>query len=687
MLKRFVKSGIAIIVAFSMIVMPNTFANVEAATNYNEVATQAQTAANSLTTLYGVTSVQYALIDNGEIVISGQSGVYSKDNNTALTKEHMYGIGSVSKMFTTVAVMQLVEQGKIKLESPVVNYIPEFKMADERYKDITVRMLLNHSSGLMGSTFSNAMLFDDNDTVSMDTLLEELKTQRLKADPGAFSVYCNDGFGLAQLVVEKVSGLSFSDYVTANISNPLTMNHTKTPLDQFQKDQIVKTYQAGSYSALPVENVNAIGAGGIYSTAEDLCRFAEIFMSDNKILSDTSAKAMANSEYLNGLWCPEGDSTLSYGLGWDSVNTYPFTQYGIKALVKGGDTLSFHCSLIALPEEDMAMAVLFSGGSSIYGEAFAQEILLKALLAQGSIKEIKADKTFSAPVKAAMPVSEKENAGYYAFMSGLMKADISDDGVLTLVVEGANPQQFVYTGDGRFYYSDGSTYIRFVKEDNGNTYLYTQGYATLPYLGQIVSSGYQGQKIATNTLSKKVKAAWEKRDNQKYFLLNEKYSSAVYSVSTPFTVMAGTDGIEGYCQGAKIIDANNAQRLIQIPGNLGRDLFDLSFYAKDKVEYLKAGGSIYLNEDAVKALSKKSTFTVNIGSEGYAAWYKIGAKLANKKMKVTLLKNSTYSVYDANGTCTFNSQLAGSTTATLTSEGYIVFVGDAGAKFTVKYTK
>ncbi|MGV2643528.1 serine hydrolase, partial [Clostridium perfringens] len=154
--------------------------------------------AKLLTETYGTTSVQYALIDNGVITVSGQAGVNDIEGKKPLTKDTMYGIGSTSKVFTAAAVMKLVDEGKINLDTPLVQYIPEFTMKDERYKKITPRMLLNHSSGLQGSSLNNAFLFEDNDPHAHDTLLKQLSTQNLKADPGAFSVYCNDGFTLAE---------------------------------------------------------------------------------------------------------------------------------------------------------------------------------------------------------------------------------------------------------------------------------------------------------------------------------------------------------------------------------------------------------------------------------------------------------------------------------------------------------
>ena len=82
-------------------------------------------------------------------------------------------------------------------------------------------MLLNHSSGLQGSTLGNAFLFNDNDTYAHDTLLQQLSNQNLKADPGAFSVYCNDGFTLAEILVERVSGMSFTEFLHQNFTEPL----------------------------------------------------------------------------------------------------------------------------------------------------------------------------------------------------------------------------------------------------------------------------------------------------------------------------------------------------------------------------------------------------------------------------------------------------------------------------------
>ncbi len=659
--------------------------------DYKETIALAQKKASVLSSFYGATSVQYALIADGKIVISGQSGVYSKDSSIAPTKDNMYGIGSISKVFTTVAVMQLVEQGKVKLDSPVVDYIPEFKMADDRYKDITVRMLLNHSSGLMGSSFNNSMLYNDKDQIGYTNLLKILETSRLKAAPGDFSVYCNDGFSLAQLVVEKVTGISFTKYISENISSPLNMSHTKTPYDDFTTDLLVKTYLPTFKIALPVESLSVLGAGGIYSSAEDLCQFSQIFMENSKstVLSNASAKAMENPEYLNGLMKFKEASSLSYGLGWDSVITTPFSDYNIKALVKGGDTTLYHSSLVVLPEQGMAMAVFTSGGTSTYNQIMAQEVLLSALKEKGVITEIKAAPLPIKPVKLPLPSEQKKYEGSYLSASGGAKVVLSDDGTLTIsnIFNPNSSLKYVYTGDGKYYSSDGSDYIKFTEEANGKIYLYISGFGNVTSLGSTVSSLYKFEKVDDVSLSKEIQAVWDNRIDKKYYIINEKFSSQAYAIGGMALQLTASKELKGYCNNAQIIDENHARANIQIPGVYGRDLNDYTFYKKGTIEYLNYGSYVLKSEDNISSLFTRSGVSFNIGKEGYAKWYKISAKSANRKLKVTVPMNASFSVYDSNEICIFNSWISDSTTVTLPKDGKIVFAGDPSAKFVINYVK
>lgn len=658
----------------------------EALITYEVTRNYAMEKADLLTKTYDTNSVQYALIDHGHIVVSGQSGKNDEQGQRPLTKDTMYGIGSTSKMFTTVAVMQLVDQGKIDLDTPVVQYIPEFTMTDERYKQITPRMLLNHSSGLKGSSPTNAGLFEDNDTYAHDTLLKQLSGQTLKADPGAYSVYCNDGFTLAEILVEQVSGMDFTSYIHRYITKPLGMVNTKTPLDSPDTAKMARLYYPTYTGQLPNETLNVIGTGGIYSTAEDLARFSQVFTGEaEEILSGKSAAAMAQDEYKTPLWPDDADNSIEYGLGWDSVNLYPFREYGMKALTKGGDTPLYHASLVVLPEQDMAAAVVTSGGSSTYDQLLANEILLQALKEKGTITEFKPEKSYGAPVKNDMPESMLQYSGIYGATGSTTNIDITESGVMTITSEQSpdNPAEiYEYSADGTFRSADGNGMISFVTEENGRTYEWLRRYASVPGLGQVAISMYSAEKLQPQYLPAETKEAWIQRDGKKYYLLTEKYTSISYltKVTTNLNV---SKQLPGYVLDKRITGPNTAVSELQIPGSNGRDLSGLTFFTQDGVEYLNYGGIILVNEDAVKPFNFAKKSIVTIPPSGYARWYTISDKDGGKIVKVSMSSKASFAVYDAKGTCIYFSVIGGKDPVVLPLGGYIVFAGDAGTKFEI----
>ncbi|WP_094936505.1 MULTISPECIES: serine hydrolase domain-containing protein [Paenibacillus] len=647
--------------------------------------------AKILTETYGTTSVQYALMHEGKIVISGQAGKNDPEDHMPLSSNTMYGIGSTSKVILTAAVMKLVDEGKINMDLPVVHYIPEFKMKDKRYTQITPRMLLNHSSGILGTSSSSAILYGDNDTYAHDTLLDQLAEQNLKADPGAYSVYSNDGFTLAEILVEKVSGMSFSHFIHQNFTEPLGMNHTKTPQDLVDPDQMAVTYSQLHKEELPVENTNMIGSGGIYSTAEDLITFSQIFTGEVKgILSSESAKAMTQEEYKRGMWPEDSDSSISYGLGWDSVNLFPFSEYGIKAVTKGGNTIAYHSSLIVLPEYNMAAAVTSSGGSSTTDQLIASELLLSALEEKDIIKERKAEKSFGVPVKASMPKKLTQNAGIYgAVGSSLLKVEVNDEGQLTtslLLSPNSTEQKYTYTADGSFVNEQGTEKLKFAQEDNGNTYLWSRSYQSVPGLGQIASSEYKAEKLEPNTLPEEVTAAWKQREGHIYYLVNEKYTSTVYDSATPIIPIHLLNEVPGYVYTNKIIDANLAVNQLQIPGLAGRDTMEYEFFKKNGVEYVAAGGKVYVSQELVRPLYSGKQSKTTIQTNGYATWYSVPATAAGKVMTVKMPSKGAFTVYDQAGMSTNHTVVSGENEVALPVNGTIVFAGEAGSRFEISLT-
>ncbi|WP_105176756.1 serine hydrolase domain-containing protein [Clostridium cagae] len=654
--------------------------------NYSTVNEKIKEKANTLVEKYGVTSVQYAMMDDGNIISSGNSGVYSKNNNMSITSDTMYGIGSTSKTFTATAIMKLVDMKKIDLDKPIVNYIPEFVMKDERYKEITTRMLLNHSSGLMGTAYSRTMLWDDNDTIAHDKLLQQLKTQRLKAEPGKFSVYCNDGFTLAEILVEKVSGESFTNFVHANITIPLKMDNTKTSQDGFNREKLAKTYSPIAPTIeTPPDSANIIGAGGIYSTAQDLCKFGNIFTKNGTLLSSNSVNQMISGEYKNGLWLDNIDNTetiFNYGLGFDGTEIFPFSQYGIKAIAKGGDTLLYHNSTVILPEYNMIAAVSSADGSSLYNEVLACNMLLDALKEKGIIKEIKSDKSFEIPTKTLINDDIKKYEGTYGASGQIINVKMNENGIMaisnTSLLSKVQDREYLYNGNGVFLKQDGSEKITFENKD-GKIYLRFDSYIKLPGVGQTAIAQYMGQKLEENKLIAEVNKAWENRNNKKYFNITDKYNSQILSSAPPFIAINFNNGYE---MSNKIIDANNSINIIEIPVMAGRDTYDCTFFKESDIEYMKVAENILINQDGLKEISEGNSVCA-VEENGYNVWYKINDNLEGKKITVKLPENSGFLVYTKDGVCTNQSALTKNNTATLSGGGYIMFGGEKGSKIDI----
>ncbi|MGG4483195.1 serine hydrolase domain-containing protein [Paenibacillus illinoisensis] len=674
-------------VLFTAVLVITPMTDVRAEANKSiSIEKQAEEMAAKLVQNYGVTSLQYAIRDQGEIILSGSTGFHDKASQTRITKESMYGIGSVSKMVVTAATMMLVDSGKVNLDEPLTTYIKDFEMADARYTQITPRMLMNHSSGLYGSHYGNSMLFDDNDMRNHDELLLKLKTEKLKSKPGSYSVYCNDGFQLLEILVERVSGLSYSDYVAKFISNPLQLESTKTPQDSFDRDQLSEAYWPTIETKMPVENANILGTGGIYSTSEELTEFAEVLMGNRPdILSESSVKSMQNHEYRQGIWVSDERNTFNYGLGWDAVDLAPFSDYGITALAKGGDTMMYHASLITIPEHDISMAVLSSGGSSIYNQMFASNVLLEVLEDQGVIDEIKEDQTFSPPVKVKMPTELNAYSGLYGTVGTTLDIQVKNDEITLPALQGGiiPEQKYVYTGEGQFTSTDGSVKASFVKEQNGKVYVKVQAVISLPGLGQTVMNTYDYQKLDPNPLNTATGKKWADRNGTKYYALDEKITSIFYLLPSMLIKNLSVDTEIGYANGTQIVDSDHAVNVAEIPVMNGRDAFDLQFYTKKNAEILIQDGQEYIAEDAITPIFGGKTGKATIPASGQARWYAIDSRSANKSLTVDSPEGGGYAVYNEKGEVVHFSVATDQQSIELPKAGFIVFGGEAGDVFKI----
>ena len=296
------------------------------------------------------TACSYAFMQNGKIVCSDAIGVIDQICNQPITTNCTFNVCSISKIYCTVLVMQLVDEGLVHLEDPVVKYLPEFTMKDDRYSQITIRMCLDHSSGLPGTQWKHFSVNTKEKFNYYKEVLNYFSKSTLKADPGTYSTYCNDGFTLAEMVVAKVRNKPYEQVLKENITSKIHAPSTNTTYS------IDENYPLVSQGKMPKEYFPIQGAGGITTSMEDLCKFGQLFLEDNDIISESSKALMAKSWGSTFLDTDLG--AIDFGLGWDLVHHHdPDFDLGDTVLAKGGNSMFFTSRLLIVPKYNAVLAM------------------------------------------------------------------------------------------------------------------------------------------------------------------------------------------------------------------------------------------------------------------------------------------------------------------------------------------
>ena len=581
-------------------------------------------------------------------------------------------IGSVSKVYTVTAVMQLADRGEVDIDAPVTDYIPDFRMADERYRDITVRMLMNHTSGLKGSVYGGLFLFDEAGTDYHDGFLQRLAAERLKADPGEFNCYCNDGFTLLEILVERVSGMTFTRYLEENICGPLSLDDTGTMWDMDVSRQ-APVYANGSIR-MAAEYGQAVGAGGIISTAADVCSFGSAFFTgDDRLLSEQSKEKMAENNRTGG--CAE-----DFGLGWDAVRKKDYEDAGVRVLSKGGDTFTQHAGLIVAPDEKISVAVISSGGSSGTDEEMALKLLDIALAGQGITVEHPEE---GRPVPAdTVPGEYTAYEGLYADTSCMVRVSFPEGKYMQITSVNSDreaEEQYMYTQDGVFVKMSGDVAsgkaipvdpqetLTFVEKD-GQIYLSDPAMGCLFYMAPAVNTDEQAQN------------AWDRRDGVTYYYVNGAAADMTYCISNSCFSLHTSGEAPGYVNGYAIQDEDHADYDTVIPGTAFRDISSLRMETVDGKEYLCLDdlNCRYISEECIPVLTEDIT-AVDLKT-GEAAWFKIdGAK--DVTLRLNIPEGAAVCVFDRHKNLRYSSFMKGyGDEVPLPEYGMIVFVGETGEK-------
>lgn len=310
-----------------------------------------------------IPGVALGIVHGNQIVHLRGFGV-ADPSGRPVTPQTPFAISSMTKSFTAVAMMQLVEQGQVALDAPVQRYLPWFRVATPGASGkITVRELLNHTSGISHATGNLVLAETGNESIQQ--AVQMLHTVKLFAPPGTTFQYSNFNYVIAGLIVQVVSGQSYEAYVQQHIFAPLHMDNSFTLTSQgtTMHNGMATGYRwwfglpfpFNSHGNPPAD----IPAGGISTSAEDMTHYL-IAQLNSGSYRHTSILSPASIAVLHTPVVFPQSSTSQYAMGW-----YVLPVDGESILWHSGDDPNFHADMALLPSSKWAVVVLRNVSSTV----------------------------------------------------------------------------------------------------------------------------------------------------------------------------------------------------------------------------------------------------------------------------------------------------------------------------------
>ncbi|MBY9001181.1 MAG: beta-lactamase family protein [Candidatus Heimdallarchaeota archaeon] len=319
---------------------------------------------------YNISGATFSMVKDGSVFLEKGYGYANAYYETPVdANETLFRIGSVSKTFTSVAVLQLVEDGLLDLDIDVNEYLSAFKIPETFEESITLRHLLTHCAGFEESTFP-VILGSYSYLEDFETILSEGIPDRVRP-PNTTSAYSNYGFALAGYIVQEISGSNFESYIQDEILTPLGMNSTtfQQPLPSTLSSHMSTGYDENMNPGY-FEYISIPPAGSASSTASDMAKFMQTLLNKgslglNRILENDTVEMMLSTQFITYENLP--------GLG---LGIYEFDLSDQRIIGHGGDTVFFHSRMILLPELDIGIFASYnSRGGSIARTLLFSELI------------------------------------------------------------------------------------------------------------------------------------------------------------------------------------------------------------------------------------------------------------------------------------------------------------------------
>jgi CubicO group peptidase (beta-lactamase class C family) len=342
--------------------------------------TQLDTILEHIKARWGIPGLGVGIVEDGGIIHARGFGVQSLETGVPVTTDSIFCVASIAKCFVASAMMQLVEQGILHLDVPVIEYIPEFRLDDDHYRQITLRQMLSHTSGMPDMDeieYGELVTHPEYDEGAPERYVLALCSRKMIALPDERFAYSNIAYNVLGYLIAKATGLTFEDYMKEHILNPAGM------LDStFFFPDVPCSRLAVPHLRIPEMLVNPIypyhradaPASFLYTTVVEMCHWAMTSLNrgtykGQRILSPASYDLM---------WTPAAKRGYppfreEMGLGW-ALGHFE----GVRTVSHGGGGFGWTCHLILMPEKNSAAIIVCNEESSAITRV--EQVVIRTML-------------------------------------------------------------------------------------------------------------------------------------------------------------------------------------------------------------------------------------------------------------------------------------------------------------------
>jgi len=302
---------------------------------------------------YGQFNGSVLVSGNGNVILSKGYGYAEMEWKIPNTPDTKFRLASVSKQFTAMLIMQLVEKGQLSLEGKVSDYLPYYRK--DIGEKVTIQQLLTHTSGIFNYTDdSKKMKAKEKDQMKVKELVEELCSRELDFEPGTKYNYSNSGYVILGAIIEEVTGKKYEDVLQENIFMPLNMANSgydhNSDIIENRASGYEKTMEGFSHSRY-IDMSITFSAGALYSTVNDMYKWDQALYTDKLVSKET----------MNQIFTPHLDG---YGFGWHIKNA-EIGNIKKNLITHSGGIFGFNTIIMRFPEDNNCIVILnnFSNGN------------------------------------------------------------------------------------------------------------------------------------------------------------------------------------------------------------------------------------------------------------------------------------------------------------------------------------